>query len=334
MKKHYILLTAISGFIFASGNAQTLTAIGSNPVIGETFNFVTTSYFAPGNSGSSQTWNLGAITGTPSSSTAIPVGSTPNGGSFSFANVALATGGAYSYVNAASSVYQNYGYAYNGTVIPYSDPEDQIYYPFAMSNNFSDTWASVFVSGGYTFYREGMTTVTADGSGTLITPSGTYTGVLRVHFVQNYTDSANIGGNPYMITYSNDEYFWYKDGIHFALASTYTLVNSSSGTSTGGSYYVSTTLAIDENENLISDFELFPNPASGIVRVNFTNENSDFISLSVINIAGQEVYSEKFLDAVNGEYCTDIDISRFAKGAYFVRIQTDKAIRSERMIVE
>lgn len=333
MKKIYFFNSILACFLFVNGQAQTLTATGSNPTVGETFNFVTTAGFSPGGSGSGQTWNFSTLSGTNGSSSAVTVGSTPNGSNFPSANLAFNHGGGtYSYHNTNSSAYQAYGYDANGTIILYSNPEDQLHFPFSLSNTYNDFWQGSFVSGGYTFYREGTTTVTADGTGTLITPSGTITNVVRVHFVQNYTDSTFITA-PYVITYNNDQYIWYKDGTHFALASTYTLTNSVSGTTTGGTYLI-TTVGVEENSLLSNSLEVFPNPAIDNVGIKFSNEGSSTVDVSLINIAGQLVYSQQLSNISIGENLNYIDVKDIEKGTYFVKLQSGSAIAVRKIVIQ
>lgn len=333
MKNRYYLSLAFLGLFTINGTSQTITATGSTPLAGEVINFVTTTYFAPGSAGAGQTWNFSSLTGTPGTGTYSAASSTPYAASFPSANLAFVNGTTYAYYNTSASAYQGYGSYSTSATMPYSNPEDILRFPFALSNTYTDPFVATFVSGGYTFLREGSTTVTADGTGTITTPSGTYTNVLRVHFVQNYTDSTSIAGNPYVITYNNDQYIWYKEGTHYAIAATYNLV-SSAGTFTGGHYLVSTSLGMEETEEVMNNVSLFPNPASQTVNLNYTLENSSEVNISVFNIAGQEVYTEQLIEGMAGENHNEINVSLFEKGTYFVRFQSNESIVTKKLIVE
>lgn len=333
MKNHYLLSLAFLGLISINVNSQTITATGSTPLAGEVINFVTTTYFAPGSSGAGQTWNFSSLNGTPGTGTYTAASSTPYAASFPSANLAFVNGTTYAYYLTSASAYQGYGSYSTSATMPYSNPEDILHFPFALSNTYTDPFVASFVSGGYTFLREGSTTVTADGTGTITTPSGTYTNALRVHFVQNYTDSTSISGNPYIITYNNDQYIWYKEGTHYSIASTFNLV-STAGTFTGGHYLVSTSLGIEEDLESMNNINLFPNPASQIVNLNYTLENSSEVKISVFNIAGQEVYSEQMINGVAGENFNEINVSSFETGTYFVRFQSNESVVTKKLIVE
>jgi len=333
MKNRYYLSLAFLGLFTINGTSQTITATGSTPVAGEIINFVTTSYFAPGSSGTGQTWNFASLTGTPGTGTYSTASSTPYAASFPNANLAFVSGATYAYYNTSASAYQGYGSYTTSATMPYSNPEDILRFPFAHTNTYTDPFVATFVSGGYTFLREGSTTVTADGTGTITTPSGTYTNVLRVHFVQVYTDSTNIAGTPYIVTYNNDQYIWYKEGTHYAIAATYNLV-SSAGTFTGGHYLVNTSLGVEENVLSLNQVNLFPNPASQMVNINYTLENSSEVKISIFNIAGQEVYTENIVEGFAGENFSEINVSSFVKGTYFVKIQSNESNVTKKLIVE
>jgi hypothetical protein len=321
MKKKLLLL--ISGSLMLTCSVSiaqpTLTAAGINSVIGESFTFYNTSYISPGNSGANQTWDLSTMSGTSGGlTTAVAPSSTTNGSSFPNANVAWSSSTGVSYLKTSATALQNYGTSSSATVMAYTNPEDFLHFPFTYNNTFSDTWATQFLSGGYTFYRGGTTTVTADGYGTLITPSGTYTSILRVHYVQVYQDSAYLG-TPYIITYNNDEYMWYKDGTHVQIATVYTLTTSSGGPYTGGSYVTGST-GIDDLSDLISSTNLFPNPASNKVTVSYTLTENQKVDIRLFNTLGQQAELSQITDGIQGVNTTQLDIANLPDGIYFAQI--------------
>lgn len=331
MKKIYLLSFLITGFCLTASKAQTLTATGCNPTIGEVYNRVLTNSFSQGSSGTGQTWNISTLTGTSSSATVVSVGSTPNGSNHPLTNIAFYDGANYTYYKTSSTAYQLYGIEASVSIV-YSNPEDFMRYPFSYSNTYTDTWAATFTSGVF-FNRKGSTTLTADGTGTLITPNGTITNVIRVHSVQIYSDSADLGGTPYVITYNNDQYFWYKDGIHFPLASTYNFTSSASAPTTGG-FYTDLPIGIKENTLLSDDVVLTPNPANENVLVSYLLEKNSAIKLAVINVIGEEVYVYNSSQNLIGKQSINIDLSHLDKGVYFVRIQAEGESVTKKLIVQ
>jgi hypothetical protein len=323
MKKP-LLMIALSALAGVSNAQVTLTAAGVNPVLGETVNMNNGNYTSPGSAGTSQTWDLTGIgAGTPAgAATIVNASATANAASFPGATIALdnTTSGSAQYYKTTSTAWQNYGVYVPGTALPNSNPEDLLHFPFSHGNSFTDSWAGQFVSGGYTFYRTGSTTVTADGYGTLTTPNGTYSNVMRVHFVQTYQDSAYVGV-PYVITYVNDEYMWYKEGIHSQVAVVYTLTSSAGGPYTGGSY-ITGTVGVEES-SLLSSFDVYPNPASEILNLNLSVETQAKLDVVIYNSLGQQVMNVTEGNAVTGANLFSVDVATLNEGVYFVQVLLD-----------
>ena len=311
----------------------TLTATGTNPVIGNSYTSASGNYVSPGGSGASQTWNLSSITSTGSSTAnAVTPGSTSYGSSFPNSNLAWSySGGTVGYYKTSSTAFQFYGGASGTNVLSYSNPEDFLHFPFTYNNTYNDAWAVNYNSGGYTFYRTGTTTVTADGYGTLTTPNGTYTNVLRVHFVQVYQDSAYIG-SPYIVTYNNDEYIWYKEGVHVQLAAVYTLTSSIAAPTTSGLYSTGN-LGVDNPSEIISYTNLYPNPATDIVTIDFKLTENQKVDVRLINVIGEQLNINQNTDGVQGENRIQLDVADLSEGIYFAQIVLNGNIAATKRFV-
>jgi len=214
----------------------------------------------------------------------------------------------------------------------YSDPEDFLRFPFTYGNTYSDPWSVTFVSGGYTFYRTGHTVVTADGYGTLITAAGTFTNVTRVEFHEIYKDSAYFG-MPYVITYDNDEFFWYKDGTHAPLAASFTTTNSTGTGSLQQSLYLVGGLAGVEENGSIREFSLYPNPATSSVTLSFNLDKSSTLETSVYDVTGKQVQSAVSTDAASGANSINLDVAALPAGIYVAQIRSNGSIAATRRFV-
>lgn len=331
MKITATLLFAIGAFGFQC-NGQTLTNGGSNYQLGSQFTTVSTSYFSEGPSGSGQTWDFSTLSGTPINSSVVNPASTPSGASFPSANIAIydQTSNAYQYYTTTSSVLSSLGISTTQTDIAYSDPEDFLRYPFALGDSYTDTFAATFVS-GVTFYRTGTTTVTADATGTLITPAGTFNNVVRVHFVQDYQDSAYIGF-PQVSTYINDQYIWYQNGTPAPLAATYTFTTNPGGTSQNGFYIDNIVLSNDEIQLENNNISLFPNPANEELSITWTPELGNVENIRIIDLSGKQIRQVANVNSVNGSIAMDID--DLTAGIYFVSMATENTTITKRFIKE
>lgn len=335
MKKHLLSLFTAALLLICSGSIaqQTLTASGINPQIGENYSWVVTSYMNPGNPGANQTWDLSSMSGTTTTYSYLASASTPQGSLFPNANIAIqmSAGNGYMYLKTSSSALQLYGVSSSSINMSYSNPEDMLHFPFSFGNNYSDYWAVQFQNSGYACYRFGNTSVTADGWGTLITPGGTFTNAMRVHYVQDYKDSMNIG-IPYVITYNNDEYIWYKEGTHIQLATVYTLTTSVSGNTTGGSY-VSANVGIDENKVMPLSTRLFPNPASDNLNIEFSLPLNQKVEARLYNTLGQQILPSYEANGNIGENTINIDIAELEEGFYLARIFLDGNVASSQRFI-
>ena len=327
MKKTLLLLFA--GFNAIIVLAQpTLTASGTNPVIGDVVTMYDGSYVSPGNAGANQTWDLSSMSGTTASTyTAVAASSTPMGSSFPGSTICLVSDTTYSYYNATSSVFQFSGVTTPSFLLSYSNPEDYLRFPCTYNSSFTDTWAVTF-SSSLTFYRKGSSIVTADGYGTLKTPAGTYTNAMRIHTVQTYKDSAYVSGVPFIITYKDDEYCWYVEGTRYPIATLFSLSSDAYPTEQGATY-VGLPLSINDPE-VLSTFEVFPNPVSSDLHLGIELKENQALEIQLFNATGAlvQVPINKNAKAGHNEY--KVHVGDLAGGIYFVRIILDGVLTSTR----
>lgn len=69
-------------------------------------------------------------------------------------------------------------------------------------------------------------------------------------------------------------------------------------------------------------FVIYPNPTSDIFQVNYTSTEKHKLILSVTNLKGQIIYADTILK-FDGEYVKDIDLTKEAKGTYYIELITD-----------
>ncbi|MDO8999663.1 MAG: T9SS type A sorting domain-containing protein [Bacteroidota bacterium] len=330
MKKKLQLLTI--GFLTSGLSliAQPiLTATGNNMIVGDIFPFKDCNFINPGPSGANQNWNLGAMTTNSTTSfTVTSVASTPNGASFSGANISFNNGnGLYEYFNTSATALQNFGIVTGTTIISYSNPEDILHYPFSFNNTFSDPWSTTFISNTISFTRTGTSNVTYDGYGSLTLPIGTFNNVVRVHLTKTYTDTYFAG----TINYYDEIYSWYLNGTHHEIASVYTLSNNVAPTVTqGGSYINVIPTSINQNSNVNTNFSGYPNPAQDNYYLNSTN-GKIIEKIEICDLAGKIIYSEN--QEVNNQQTIKINTYNFAPGIYTVKIFTkDEAVEIKKLL--
>lgn len=306
MKKIYtsVLCALLAPLSFG----QTLQGSDLNATIGETIDINMSSYTPPGSAGTGQTWDLSSVS-TTSSSTVSHTAANPG---FPSTNITQsATGGTSIYFDFASTGQHMHGVDAGGTIITYSDAMTFVGFPLSMSTTGNDTHMATFTSGGFPFTRAGTTSWEVDGTGTLITPNGTYTNCLRVKIIQDYSDTWSGPQIDYLV----EIYAWFKAGIHYPVAEMNTLTTSSSGTQTYG-LYVTGNVGLEDAPELT--FTMYPNPATNEISVMQFNGNMNAMLISDM--------SGKILKEVNGYTA---DISDLESGVYFLTVVDAEGRTSE-----
>jgi hypothetical protein len=92
------------------------------------------------------------------------------------------------------------------------------------------------------------------------------------------------------------------------------------------------TVGIDEVSNEFN-FRLYPNPASESVYVTLDLENSAEVDLTITDIMGNIVYVENQGDLFAGSQQLMIDASSLASGMYFVNLNIDGQVITERLVI-
>jgi hypothetical protein len=83
----------------------------------------------------------------------------------------------------------------------------------------------------------------------------------------------------------------------------------------------------------LSDFSVSPNPTNGIVNLKFSSDFKDAVKITVINLEGKKVFSEKIKN-FDGKYNKDIDLSKEESGTYFINILQDNKQLTKKIILK
>ena len=82
-----------------------------------------------------------------------------------------------------------------------------------------------------------------------------------------------------------------------------------------------------------NSIKVYPNPNTGQFILEMNIPETQDIKLSIINMLGQQVYSEK-LNKIQGSYQKQIDISTYSKGIYNLQLLGDKMLVNKKIIIE
>lgn len=169
-----------------------------------------------GPAGANMTWDMSKYK--PNGETFTLEFATPSstlyGSEFPKANIAQKSDSAATYYLIDGNDWIRLGVGYAGGREKLTDTELMLKVPFTYGDSFSDTFAGTITHEGGTTNRSGTLTATADGYGTLITPNGTYTNVLRIKFEQKITDVTQGFETKTNVT----SYSWFDTKTRYSIA--------------------------------------------------------------------------------------------------------------------
>ena len=202
----------------------------------------------------------------------------------------------------------------------------------------SNVPASGYVPGNtYTF------TVTNDGGevlsfqGTSEDENNTKQGV----FSDVGTDIENPSSDNHYIGHTNEElttksFDWTAPIAGTGTVNMYSaIINGDNGGGTKTNTYLDV-LSIEESNTGIYDeldntnVSIFPNPSNGVFTLTIESLSSKNITVNIVSIQGQVVYSRAFN---SNSIIENIDLSLFSKGVYFVNVLDNKSNKIKKIFV-
>lgn len=99
------------------------------------------------------------------------------------------------------------------------------------------------------------------------------------------------------------------------------------------SYTSDGTLSDVNEQEIFESFEMYPNPANSMLNLKFNALNAQDFEISIINLQGQEVYSDQ-VNNFSGYYNNSVNISEYSKGVYFVNFKTENAVENRRLLIQ
>lgn len=241
----------------------------------------------------------------------VSAASTPSGSAFPSADIALhvASQGSYDYYDMSAGSLTHYGISYSVTDISYTNSEEMYTYPLNYSDMHIDDFAASFTTGGFNWNRTGDVVSSVDTYGTLITPAGTFTDILRVFVQQDYEDDPI--GSPQVSEYEVEVYHYYKAGIHYpVMVSTWIIANFQLQSSI---QYTEIPAGTGINESNFIDVAVYPNPTTDVLNV--IGDEFKNATYEVMNALGQTV-SAGILTAGK------VDVSELNIGMYVLKATT------------
>lgn len=319
MKKNYLFLFLILGNSVV--NAQSLTRNDIGLQVGDNFTIFQSGYHDPGANGTGVTWDLSAMNG-QAGQIDVTVNNNSSGSGFPNANIFLTVSGNNSYYNITNTYMETVGSEYSGGTQVYSDPLTMLTFPVTSSTDFTDTFES---SNTNTLGElvTGTIHVEFSGTGTLITPAGTFTDVVRIKQTQIVHHMLN--SVPQYVD-TSVAYIWYKAGFHYQLAFVQSVESTVSDFQQG--YYTSATVNnLSTEENQLFQVTIYPNPASERIQLQSNGKISD---LKIYDVSGELVLDE----AITHSPTIELNITDLNSGIYFIHVLDENGTSSVKRFIK
>lgn len=87
------------------------------------------------------------------------------------------------------------------------------------------------------------------------------------------------------------------------------------------------------NNDAIQEIGIFPNPASSKVYIGFKTSENMNTKISILSLTGATLLENEHKN-INGNFVTEVDLTNFSKGTYFVQIYSSKGKYVRKLVVE
>ena len=77
---------------------------------------------------------------------------------------------------------------------------------------------------------------------------------------------------------------------------------------------------------------LYPNPSTGIVHLTINGQEGKKVEIQVLNVIGSVVYRETVTE-LNDRYTRTLDLSRFANGLYYVKLEGEGVNQISKLVI-
>ncbi len=203
----------------------------------------------------------------------------------------------------------------------------QVFFPLPFT--FNDQWGSDFTITNAIYYNgvpfitttaNHTETVMVDAYGPMTLPGGIILQALRIRRDDRYT-SPSFPFYMRTISYS----FITKSGSSVEIvASDTTAPNSGTIQTDGATWSISGTVGVENEDQIPTQYSLsqnYPNPFNPSTTIQFSVPSSEFVTLKVYDVLGNEVATLVNEEKPAGSYLVEFNASYLSSGIYFCKIQ-------------
>lgn len=98
-----------------------------------------------------------------------------------------------------------------------------------------------------------------------------------------------------------------------------------------GALVATAPLSIDNNT--LADFNVFPNPSTGLINLEFSLIASEEVRIALFDVTGKQILNNNFGDLPKGYFFNQLDLSSFDNGIYLMNIMTGDNQTTSRVVI-
>ncbi len=343
MKKHLLFIFAVVFFAF-SINAQ--ISVSSTDVVDigaisfRGYDTIPDASIMPGNAGANQSWDFSALVAHNHDTLSfVDPATTPYDANISGDNTAvyMANDDIWAYFNKNTADLQVMGFVGDifgtgaVTTVQFNPSETLIKFPANYQDVLVDTSSLELIIDTIKVVQTTYKTVDIDAWGSIVIPLGTYDALrFNITKIENQDIYLDVFGNWVLIQSQVDtvySYEWWSNDVNIGLPLVSFDWNVDSMAIDGDvefAEFVNNVSAQNIN-NFSENVSVFPNPVQDVLHI-----SGDVVSVEIININGEKIYSMEFVDTNN----KTIDMGNNPKGIYLLRLKTkDNKIITKKLIL-
>lgn len=163
-----------------------------------------------------------------------------------------------------------------------------------------------------------------------VTPLASFTSLpnsLNVSFTNTTTN-----GNSYIWDFGDGTTSSLENPVHnYSTYGNYNVQLIAINACGTGSIVNSVNVVLSVKENTLNNLNIYPNPTNAMLYVQLPAITSGKLQMQLLTMTGQCIWSNHF-ESFNGIFSTTIDMSKFAKGIYYLRVQQQNQLTVKKVI--
>jgi hypothetical protein len=147
--------------------------------------------------------------------------------------------------------------------------------------------------------------------------------------VGNYNNGASVTltATP-LAGYVFEKWISYPDQTDLGTNATYTFTMPASNVAVLASFIVDPSAGVAQND--FGKLTVSPNPAANNVTIALNSKQNGVFNVNIVDLTGKSVYT----NSLEANATMNVDVTAFAKGVYFVKINNDKTQFVQKLIVK